>query len=87
MIKYLLLLIISIVISSKSYSQPTQDIFENQRAKFKNQYLTAKNDIKRSQAFNSANEWSKIFLNITSVQVSSGMVRLFQSELIKVVTK
>lgn len=43
------------------YSQTKQETFERKRAQFKSEYLSARNEIKKSAVFNDANSWSKSF--------------------------
>ena len=43
------------------FPQTKQETFETKRAEFKQQFLSAKNDIKRSTAFNNAANWSENF--------------------------
>lgn len=50
-----------LLVFSSIFAQTQQQIFETKRAEFKNQYLAAKNDIKRSTIFNEAANWSKYF--------------------------
>jgi hypothetical protein len=50
-----------ILIVSQIFSQSQQEIFETKRAEFKQQFLSAKNDIKRSSVFNNAANWSENF--------------------------
>lgn len=48
-------------IVSQIIPQSQQEIFETKRAEFKQQFLSAKNDIKRSSVFNNAANWSENF--------------------------
>ena len=56
-----LLLFPFLLIFCSTFAQSQQETFESKRAEFKNLYLSAKNDIKRSSIFNEAGRWSKNF--------------------------
>ena len=46
---------------SAVFAQSQQNIFESKRADYKNQYIYAKNEIKKSEVFNDVANWSRKF--------------------------